>query len=105
MKRLDGGLKTSRPCLTYIYMGPNPKLLRESRPVDLISEQPNNQGSDEMLLLKSCPRCQGDIHINRDIYGEYRECLQCGQMVDIDNHASNLGPLITRGIRKTHEIS
>ena len=37
-----------------------------------------------MLYLKSCPRCKGDIIANRDMYGEYRECLQCGYMVDID---------------------
>ena len=35
-----------------------------------------------MLYLKACPRCQGDLHTNRDIYGSYRECLQCGYMVD-----------------------
>ena len=38
-----------------------------------------------MLMLKSCPRCGGDLHINRDIYGDYRECLQCGLMEDIEN--------------------
>jgi hypothetical protein len=37
----------------------------------------------EMLSLKTCPRCRGDILTNRDMYGEYRECLQCGYMVDI----------------------
>jgi hypothetical protein len=34
-------------------------------------------------FLKACPRCQGDVHINKDMYGEYKECLQCGYMVDI----------------------
>lgn len=37
------------------------------------------------LYLKSCPRCRGDMHSNKDIYGEYRLCLQCGHMVDIDS--------------------
>lgn len=36
-----------------------------------------------MLFLKACKRCGGDMHINRDIYGEYKECLQCGLMLDI----------------------
>lgn len=43
----------------------------------------NAPKEDEMLYLKSCPRCEGDMHINSDIYGEYKECLQCGHMVDI----------------------
>ena len=37
-----------------------------------------------MLFLKGCPRCKGDVIGNRDMYGEYRECLQCGHMVDIE---------------------
>jgi DNA-directed RNA polymerase subunit M/transcription elongation factor TFIIS len=37
-----------------------------------------------MLEFKSCPRCQGDMITNRDIYGSYKECLQCGHMVDIE---------------------
>ena len=35
------------------------------------------------LYLKSCPRCKGDMNSNRDMYGEYRLCLQCGNSVDI----------------------
>ena len=36
-----------------------------------------------MLKLKACPRCEGDLHINRDMYGPYRQCLQCGYMGDL----------------------
>lgn len=32
------------------------------------------------LLFKSCPRCDGDVQVNRDIYGHYKEYLQCGFM-------------------------
>ena len=31
-----------------------------------------------MLWLKGCPRCDGDLHEERDMYGEYTACLQCG---------------------------
>lgn len=40
------------------------------------------------VYLKSCNRCGGDMNSNRDIYGEYRICMQCGNMVDIPK-ASN----------------
>ena len=43
-----------------------------------------------MVLLKACPRCHGDIHVNRDVYGEYRECFQCGWMQDIDTSSDAL---------------
>lgn len=35
------------------------------------------------VYLKSCNRCGGDMNSNRDIYGEYRMCIQCGNMIDI----------------------
>ena len=38
---------------------------------------------EQMLYLKACPRCEGDMHTNRDVYGTYKECLQCGYMVDV----------------------
>ena len=31
-----------------------------------------------MLDFKACPRCKGDVQKNRDYYGEFRQCLQCG---------------------------
>ncbi len=36
-----------------------------------------------MVMFKACPRCEGDMHVNSDMYGEYRECLMCGFMSDI----------------------
>ena len=38
--------------------------------------------------LKSCNRCGGDMNSNRDIYGEYRICMQCGNMIDIPKESS-----------------
>ena len=45
----------------------------------------NSTGKDnEMLLLKTCPRCRGgDVVVDRDIYGWSALCLQCGFMVDL----------------------
>ena len=36
-----------------------------------------------MEFSPSCPRCQGYLYTNRDMYGEYQECLQCGFMVHV----------------------
>lgn len=33
---------------------------------------------DDMLYTKACPRCSGDIKLDRDNYGVYAKCLQCG---------------------------
>ena len=40
-----------------------------------------------MVISKSCPRCRGDMYADRDIYGEYRQCLQCGYMEDVPKPA------------------
>ena len=33
-----------------------------------------------MMWLKSCPKCRGDLFLDKDEYGWYKECLQCGYM-------------------------
>ncbi|MDP3063110.1 MAG: hypothetical protein Q8O40_07870 [Chloroflexota bacterium] len=38
-----------------------------------------------MVILKACPRCRGDLNSDRDIYGEYLECVQCGYIQDCDS--------------------
>ncbi len=38
-----------------------------------------------MLRFKSCPRCKGDVLIDRDVYGWYQQCLQCGYQRDLKN--------------------
>ena len=37
-----------------------------------------------MLEIKSCPRCLGDMLTNRDMYGDYKQCLQCGFLRDLE---------------------
>ena len=31
-----------------------------------------------MWRLKGCQKCGGDVFIEKDAYGWYQECLQCG---------------------------
>ena len=40
-----------------------------------------------MLYLKSCPRCSGDMYMDRDAYGSYRQCFQCGYVRDLAEQA------------------
>lgn len=34
-----------------------------------------------MVYLKACPRCRGDIFIERDLREVYFTCLQCGHVL------------------------
>ena len=36
-----------------------------------------------MMYLKRCSKCRGDMILTGDIYGSYRQCLQCGFLVDL----------------------
>lgn len=39
-----------------------------------------------MLKLKGCPKCKtGDIAPDRDYYGRYEYCIQCGYIHDLVN--------------------
>ncbi len=36
-----------------------------------------------MVYYKSCPKCRGDMHIRKDGYGDFKECIQCGLLQDL----------------------
>jgi DNA-directed RNA polymerase subunit M/transcription elongation factor TFIIS len=36
-----------------------------------------------LIVLKRCPRCNGDLFIDRDQYGLFLQCLQCGYLQDL----------------------
>ena len=36
-----------------------------------------------MIFLKHCPKCRGDLLLDRDVHGKYLKCIQCGYLRDI----------------------
>lgn len=51
-----------------------------------------------VLKMKSCPRCNGDIAIDKDIYGWYEKCIQCGYLGFLENMLVNR-PFRTEQVR------
>jgi len=43
-----------------------------------------------MVYYRSCPKCRGDMHSREDVYGNFRECLQCGLIQDLKELANKL---------------
>ncbi len=37
------------------------------------------------LRLKACPRCKGDVVFERDNWGWYEQCIQCGYLHDLQD--------------------
>jgi len=42
-------------------------------------------GGDVVMKFKSCPKCKGDVIIDRDQYGWYEQCMQCGYLSDLED--------------------
>jgi hypothetical protein len=40
-------------------------------------------GSVEISRLDRCPKCKGYVMLQKDNYGWYEECLQCGYVHDL----------------------
>ncbi len=36
-----------------------------------------------MIKLKACPKCHGDLYLEKDQYGRYLSCLQCGYLMEL----------------------
>ncbi len=37
----------------------------------------------QTLRLERCPKCKGYVTLQKDSYGLYEECLQCGYVHDL----------------------
>jgi hypothetical protein len=55
---------------------------------------------NRVLNLKECPSCHGDVHTNRDMYGTYKECLQCGYMLDMERPNLQIQLSVSRAKKK-----
>jgi len=50
-----------------------------------------------MYWLKACPRCRGDLHEEKDFYGAYVACIQCGYVVNsLEENALRPTGILTR---------
>ena len=55
---------------------------------------------------KRCPKCGGNIFLDRDLYGWYEQCLQCSYTSDLDvivevREKNNASGLVQAGGTKT----
>ena len=55
--------------------------------------------------LKSCPRCSGDLFIQRETDGWYEECLLCGYQRDVSDivAVTNGGQVKVKGQLETKQ--
>lgn len=47
-----------------------------------------------MLYTKACPRCHGDIKLDRDSFGVFAKCLQCGFNRDFVTKRQHVAPVV-----------
>ena len=41
-----------------------------------------------LIRTKACKRCGGDLSLERDKYGAYVECIQCGAVLNVSEMIS-----------------
>ena len=56
-----------------------------------------------MLLFKACAKCRGDMQVGSDFYGDYKQCLQCGMIVDVERVDDILAEIVRERIAATKE--
>jgi DNA-directed RNA polymerase subunit M/transcription elongation factor TFIIS len=39
----------------------------------------------EGFVHKRCPKCGGNVYLDRDVYGWYEQCLQCSYMAYLES--------------------
>ena len=40
-----------------------------------------------MFRFNGCPKCKGDLFLDRDSYGPYLSCVQCGRYYSVEQVA------------------
>ncbi len=58
-----------------------------------------------MLLFKACAKCHGDMQVSGDLYGDYKQCLQCGMIVDIERSDDVLAAMVKDRFAATEETT
>ena len=50
-----------------------------------------------MFYFKGCVKCKGDLFLEKDFYGSYLKCLQCGRLTEVETRET--GVKVTRAQR------
>ena len=58
-----------------------------------------------MLYLKACSRCLGDLYQERDVYGNYIVCLQCGYYLPDVEVVKMMSPTAVKTANKADRAS
>ena len=37
-----------------------------------------------MFYFKACTKCQGDLTLEKDAYGDFLKCMQCGKLTEVE---------------------
>ena len=53
-----------------------------------------------MFYFKACDKCKGDLFLDRDAYGSFLKCLQCGRLVEVEAQGSGLVKLAAGDLKK-----
>jgi ssDNA-binding Zn-finger/Zn-ribbon topoisomerase 1 len=38
-----------------------------------------------VVYFKECPKCGGDMQLQDDMYGAFKQCVQCGLILELES--------------------
>ncbi|PKB71826.1 MAG: hypothetical protein BZY87_03660 [SAR202 cluster bacterium Io17-Chloro-G6] len=47
-----------------------------------------------MFYFKGCTKCQGDLSLEKDAYGDFLKCMQCGTLIEVAVEFTGHGSLL-----------
>ncbi len=48
------------------------------------SHSPQPGRNHQMFYLKACTKCEGDLTLEKDSFGAFLKCLQCGKLTEVN---------------------
>ena len=63
--------------------------IRECGPPQYKRHAPEKESS--MFYFKACTKCHGDLTLERDSYGDFLKCMQCGTLTDVEIDTGDRG--------------
>ncbi|MDP2661310.1 MAG: hypothetical protein Q8R28_11345 [Dehalococcoidia bacterium] len=57
-----------------------------------------------MIWFRACPRCNGELCLDKDRYGPYIFCLQCGWQKGLEDFKPAAQVVLQAGPRRQEEV-
>jgi DNA-directed RNA polymerase subunit M/transcription elongation factor TFIIS len=62
-------------------------------------KQIHDREVDGMWIVKSCPRCRGNLFLDEDVGASFEKCLQCGYEKEVQHRTNRVENQLEKKIK------